>query len=88
MEWEIEGKKGAVKDDFSGFSKRTVSSVNQGLYMRRDVMRRSRAGCPEERPTTLSGYTMPSDVVVSAAKAEKCFTGQPLQNRAERQELT
>lgn len=74
MEWEIEGKKGAVKDDFSGFSKRTVSSVNQGLYMRRDVMRRSRAGCPEECLTTQSGYTMPSDVVVSAAKAEKCFT--------------
>lgn len=88
MEWEIEGKKGAVKNDFSGFSKRTVSSVSQGLYMRRDVMRRSRAGCPEERPTTLSGYTMPSDVVVSAAKAEKCFTREPLQNRTKWKQLT
>ena len=88
MEWEIEGKKGAVKNNFSGFSKRTVSSVNQGLYMRRDVMRRSRAGCPEECLTTQSGYTMPSDVVVSAAKAEKCFTGQPLQNRKKWKQLT
>lgn len=70
MKREVERKQSALKDDLSGGSECAVSSINQCLNMRWDIMRRSGSMTTEQRRTSLGGRSMTTDEVVATAQTE------------------